>query len=265
MQSFCSLINHFKLILVTDSWGISCEIALRRLSPDLIEDKSPLGHVMAWCRQATSHCMSQCWSISMLPYGAIRPQCVNHHVSNPHNIISTIHVLEPAVTDKYLNHGAFPQGSPDHVQTSALTWSNSFKSQWTTRTGFPLASELAKKVFYDDTLSVGTTYTNHSNSIKILKQKNKTEPTAWLLSYCKYTLQWRHNGRDGISDHQPPECILNCLSSHRSKEIGKAPHHWPLCGDFTAQGRIQDLKLGVAQMDWKLWKTGVIFFFVRTG
>ena len=29
---------------------------------------------MAWCPQATSHCLSQCWPISMLPYGIIRPQ-----------------------------------------------------------------------------------------------------------------------------------------------------------------------------------------------
>ena len=34
-----------------------------------IDDKSTLVQVMAWCHQATSHYMSQCWPISMLPYG----------------------------------------------------------------------------------------------------------------------------------------------------------------------------------------------------
>ena len=29
---------------------------------------------MAWCRQATSHYLSQCWPRSMSPYGVIRPQ-----------------------------------------------------------------------------------------------------------------------------------------------------------------------------------------------
>ena len=32
---------------------------------------------MAWCRQATSHCLSQCWPRSLSPYGVIRPQWVN--------------------------------------------------------------------------------------------------------------------------------------------------------------------------------------------
>ena len=33
---------------------------------------------MAWCRQATSHYLSQWWPWSMSPYGVTRPQWVNH-------------------------------------------------------------------------------------------------------------------------------------------------------------------------------------------
>ena len=36
---------------------------------------------MAWCRQATSHYLSQCWPRSMSPYGVIRPQWVNTVIS----------------------------------------------------------------------------------------------------------------------------------------------------------------------------------------
>ena len=32
---------------------------------------------MAWCHQATSHHLSQCWPRSMSPYGVTRPQWVN--------------------------------------------------------------------------------------------------------------------------------------------------------------------------------------------
>ena len=32
---------------------------------------------MAWCRQATSHYLSQCWPRSLSPYGVTRPQWVN--------------------------------------------------------------------------------------------------------------------------------------------------------------------------------------------
>ena len=67
----------FKLTSVTDGWGISCKIALRWMPPDLTDDKSTLVQVMAWCRQATSHYLSQCWPRSLSPYGINRSQWVN--------------------------------------------------------------------------------------------------------------------------------------------------------------------------------------------
>ena len=67
----------FKLILVTDGWGIFCETTLRWMSLDLTDDKSTLVQVMAWCRQATSHYLIQCWFRSLTPYGVTRPQWVN--------------------------------------------------------------------------------------------------------------------------------------------------------------------------------------------
>ena len=66
----------FQIISVIDGWGISCELALRRMSLDLTDDKSTLVQVMAWCRQATSHYLSQCWPRSLSPYGVTKPQWV---------------------------------------------------------------------------------------------------------------------------------------------------------------------------------------------
>ena len=41
----------------------------------------------------------------------------------------------------------------------------------------------------------------------------------WL---CKYKpLQWRHNGHDSVSNHQPHDCLLNRLFRRRSKKISK--------------------------------------------
>ena len=42
-----------------------------------LTDKSTLVQVMAWCRQATCHYLSQCWHRSMSPCSVIRPQWVN--------------------------------------------------------------------------------------------------------------------------------------------------------------------------------------------
>ena len=57
-------------------------------------------------------------------------------------------------------------------------------------------------------------------------------------------LLWRHNGRDGVSNHQPRECILNRSSRRRSKKTSSSaslafvrrihrrpvnsPHKWPV-------------------------------------
>ena len=49
-----------------------------------------------------------------------------------------------------------------------------------------------------------------------------------------FALQWRHNGRDSVSNHQPNECLLNRLFIWvQINENIKAPRHWPLCGEFT--------------------------------
>ena len=60
------------------------------------------------------------------------------------------------------------------------------------------------------------------------------------------SLQWRHNGRDGVSNHQPHDCLLNRLFKRRSKKTSKlrvtglkfvrgihpwpvnSPHKWPV-------------------------------------
>ena len=44
---------------------------------DLTDDKSTSVQIMAWCRQATSHYLNQCWPRSPTPYGITRPQWVN--------------------------------------------------------------------------------------------------------------------------------------------------------------------------------------------
>ena len=55
------------------------------------------------------------------------------------------------------------------------------------------------------------------------------------------TLQWRHNGRNGVSNHQPRHCLLNRLFRRRSKKtsklrvIGLCTRNTPVTGEFPAQ------------------------------
>ena len=67
----------FNLVSLTGICKTSYANTLRWMPLDLTEGKSRLVQVMAWCPQATSHYLSQCWSRSISPNGAIRPQWVN--------------------------------------------------------------------------------------------------------------------------------------------------------------------------------------------
>ena len=44
------------------------------------------------------------------------------------------------------------------------------------------------------------------------------------------TLQWRHNERDGVSNHQPHDCFLNRLFRRRSKKTSKLRFTGPCAG-----------------------------------
>ena len=54
-------------------------------------------------------------------------------------------------------------------------------------------------------------------------------------------LQWRHNEPDGISNHQPHDCLLSHLFRHRSKKTSKfcvtglCVGNSPVTGEFPAQ------------------------------
>ena len=53
--------SNFPANLVIGGWSISCKIVLKWMPMDLTDGKSTLVQVMAWCRQETSHYLSQCW------------------------------------------------------------------------------------------------------------------------------------------------------------------------------------------------------------
>ena len=74
ISSFRSVI--YEHMLGMKFFSTSYEIALRWMSQNRFHDKSTLVQVMAWCHQATSHHVSQCWPRSMWPYGVTKPQCV---------------------------------------------------------------------------------------------------------------------------------------------------------------------------------------------
>ena len=69
-----------------------------------------------------------------------------------------------------------------------------------------------------------------------------------------WTLQWRHNERDSVSNHQPHDRLLNRLIRRRSKKMLKLCCHWPLCGEFTGDRwipRTNSQQRGKFSISWR--------------
>ena len=62
----------------------------------------------------------------------------------------------------------------------------------------------------------------------------------WMCS--DQSLQWRHNERGGVSNHQPPDYFTQPFIQAQMKENIKAPRHWPLWGEFTCDRSIPHTK-----------------------
>ena len=75
------------------------------------------------------------------------------------------------------------------------------------------------------------------------QETNMTEDilSDWWPPECVTALQWRHNVCDGVSNHQPHDCLINCLSRRRSKKTSKlrvtglCEGNSPVTGELPAQ------------------------------
>ena len=93
--------------------------------------------------------------------------------------------------------------------------------------------------------------------ITLQNENNTTYIIVWANNGMCFvrTLQWRHNGRDGVSNHQPHNCLLNRLFGRRSKKTsklrivtdlcaGNSTHKWPVTRKmFSTWWRHHDLNM----------------------
>ena len=81
-----------------------------------------------------------------------------------------------------------------------------------------------------------------------------------------FTLQWRHNGRDGVLNHQSHDCLLNHLYRRRSKKTqklrvtGLCAGNSPVTGEFPAQMASNAENVSIwwrhYEMQFLQWKLG---------
>ena len=103
----------FNLVLLIGFFRFSNDNAPRWMPWDLMDGKSISVQVMAWCRQASSHYLSQCWPSSMPSYDVTRPQWVNTLFLQGWELyIQLLNVLRPdqngrQFADKIFQHNHF--------------------------------------------------------------------------------------------------------------------------------------------------------------
>ena len=86
--------------------------------------------------------------------------------------------------------------------------------------------------------SYSTRRSSHINSQSLFLQsaRNVVQSTAQLhyaTEQLLCALKWRHYERNGVSNHQPYDCLFIRLFKSQLKENIKAPRYSPLWGDFT--------------------------------
>ena len=68
-----------------------------------------------------------------------------------------------------------------------------------------------------------------------------------------FSLQWRHNGCDSVSDHQPHDCLLNRLFRRRSKKTSKL-HVTGLCvGNSPGTGEFPPTQMASYEENVSIW------------
>ena len=95
--------------------------------------------------------------------------------------------------------------------------------------------------YYLSALSIRQVTANHLKSRfpEISSENARSSNESQGLNYM--TLQCCHNGRDGVSNHQPHGCLLNRVFRHRSKKTSKlrvtglCVGNSPVTGKFPAQ------------------------------
>ena len=84
-------------------------------------------------------------------------------------------------------------------------------------------------------------YLTQVSAFTIYSQNTIIHEFQWVWLNTNYTLQWCHNGHDGVSNHQSHHCLLNCLFRPRSKKTSKlhvtglCAGNSPVTGEFLAQ------------------------------
>ena len=105
----------------------------------------------------------------------------------------------------------------------------------------------------------------------IANNQSKVLYVVGAISYAgrRHTLQWRHNERSGVSNHQPHDCLLNHLFRRRSKKTstlrvtGLCAGNSPVTGEFPAQRTSNEQNVSIWWRHHEIYMQCALFHWDR--
>ena len=226
----------FKCILLNENAWISLKISLKLVPKFQINNIPALVQIMAWRRPGDKPISELMIVILLTRICVTRPQWVNSEsglvqsgnkplpepiltmeslltLNGFVQYISRVMSLSVTVSEIPRNSTIIQQSVHDYNSTKAMKcWIFETEMQWRA----PITKSLwCAEHFY-----------------------------VMISEDCHVTfnaLQWRHNGHDGVSNHQPHDCLLSCLFRRRSTITSKLSvtvlcgRNSPVTGEFPTQ------------------------------
>ena len=103
----------------------------------------------------------------------------------------------------------------------------------------PHKGPVTRKIFPFDDVIMSLHFKHQQQSMPLHDRWSDTP--SGTRAYLRNPLLWRHNGCDGVSNHQPHDCLLNRSFRPRSKKTSKlrvtglCVGNSPVTGEFPAQ------------------------------
>ena len=95
---------------------------------------------------------------------------------------------------------------------------------------------------------------------KMSRSGSRSDISEWVGGEkVAASLLWRHNGRDGVSDHQPHKCLLNRLFRRRSKKTSKLRVTGLRAGNSPVTGEFPTKMASSAENVSIWWRHHVVF------
>ena len=76
----------------------------------------------------------------------------------------------------------------------------------------------------------------------------------WVVWKLRSSLQWRHNGHNCVSIHQPHDCLLRSKKTSRLCVTGLCEENSPMTGEFPTQraSNVENVSICWRHLDWTI-------------